>query len=155
MICGFILEERGFPGGSVVKNPPANAGDQGSIPGSGGSLGERNGYPLQYSCLENPMDRGAWWLQSRGLQTVAFSSVQSLSCVRLFVTPWTAAHQASLSITNSRSLLKVTSTESVMPSSHLTLCRPLLLPPSIFPSVRVFSNESVLRIRWSAEQTHI
>ena len=52
------LEERGFPGGSVVKNPPANAGDQGSIPGSGGSLGERNGYALQYSCLENPMDRG-------------------------------------------------------------------------------------------------
>ena len=60
MICGFILEERGFPGGSVVKNPPANAGDQGSIPGSGGSLGERNGYPLQYSCLENSIDRGAW-----------------------------------------------------------------------------------------------
>ena len=57
-MCGFIFEERGFPGGSVVKNPPANAGDQGSIPGSGGSLGERNGYPLQYSCLENPMDRG-------------------------------------------------------------------------------------------------
>ena len=73
------LEERGFPGGSVVKNPPANAGDQGSIPGSGGSLGERNGYALQYSCLENPMDRGAWWLQSIGLQTVAFSSVQLLS----------------------------------------------------------------------------
>ena len=80
-MCGFIFEERGFPGGSVVKNPPANAGDQGSIPGSGGSLGERNGYPLQYSCLENPMDRGAWWLQSMGLQRVEFSSVQSLSRV--------------------------------------------------------------------------
>ena len=76
-----------------------------------------------------------------------FSSVQSLSHVRLFVTPWTAACQASLSITNSRSLLKLMSIESVMPSKHLILCRPLL-PPSIFPSIRVFSNESALRIRW-------
>ena len=76
-----------------------------------------------------------------------FSSVQSLSRVRLFVTPWTAALQASLSITNSQSLLKLMSIESVMPSSHLILCCPLLLPPSIFPSIRVFSNESVL-IRW-------
>ena len=75
-----------------------------------------------------------------------FSSVQMLSHVRLFVTPWTAAHQASLSIINSRSSLKLMSIESVMPSNHLILCRPLLLPPSIFPSVRVFSNESVLRI---------
>ena len=78
-----------------------------------------------------------------------FSSVQSLSCVWLFVTPWTAAHQASLSITNSWSLLKLMSIESVIPSSHLILCRPLLLSPSIFPSIRVFSNESVLHIRWS------
>ena len=77
-----------------------------------------------------------------------FSSVQSLTCVRLFVTPWTAACQASLSITNSRSLLKLMSFESVMPSNHLILCRPLLLLPSIFPSIRVFSNESVLCIRW-------
>ena len=76
------------------------------------------------------------------------SSVQSLSCVRLFAAPWTAARQASLSITNSRSLLKLRSIESVMPSSHLILCHPLLLLPSIFPSVRVFSNESALRIRW-------
>ena len=76
------------------------------------------------------------------------SSVQSLSHVRLFVTPWTEARQASLFITNSRSLLKLMSIELVMPSSHLILCRPLLLPPSIFPSIRVFSNESVLRIRW-------
>jgi len=67
---------------------------------------------------------------------------------KLFVTPWTAARQASLSITNSRSLLKLMSIESVMPSNHLILCFPLLLPPSIFPSIRVFSNESVLRIRW-------
>ena len=76
-----------------------------------------------------------------------FSSVQSLSHVQLFATPWTATHQASLSITNSRSLLKLMFTESVMPSNQLILCRPLLLP-SILPSIRVFSNESVLCIRW-------
>ena len=77
-----------------------------------------------------------------------FSSVQSLSLIRLFVTLWTAAHQPSLSITNSRSLLKLMSIESVMPSNHLILCHPLLLPPSIFPSIRVFSNESVFHMRW-------
>ena len=75
-------------------------------------------------------------------------SVQSLSCVRLFATPRTAAHQASLSITNSRSLLKLMSIASVMPSNHLIFCHPFLLLPSIFPSIRVFSNESVLHIRW-------
>ena len=75
-------------------------------------------------------------------------SVQSLSCVGLFVTPWTAACQASLSITNSQSLFKLMSIESVMPSIHLIFCHTLLLPPSIFPRIRVFSNESVLRIRW-------
>ena len=75
-----------------------------------------------------------------------FSSVQSLSCVRLFVTPWTAARQASLSITNTQSLLKLMSIELVMPSNHLILCHPLLLLPSIFPNIRVFSNESVLPI---------
>ena len=78
-----------------------------------------------------------------------FSSVQSLSRVRLFATPWTAAHQASLSINNSQSLPKLISIESVMPSSHLILCRPLLLLHSIFPSIRVFTNESVPRIRLS------
>ena len=72
-----------------------------------------------------------------------FSSVQSLTCVRLFATPWTTAHQASLSITNSWSLLKFMSIKSVMPSNHLILCYPLLLP-SVFPSIRVFSNESVI-----------
>ena len=76
------------------------------------------------------------------------SSVQSLSHVRLFATLWTAAHQASLSITNLQSLLKLMSTESVMPSDHLILCRPLLLLPSTFPSIRVSSNKSLLRIRW-------
>ena len=78
-----------------------------------------------------------------------FFSVQLLSHVKLFVTPWTAACQASLSITNSWSLHKLMSIESVMPSNHLILCHPLLLPPSIFPSIRVFSNESVLPIRCS------
>ena len=77
-----------------------------------------------------------------------FSSIQLLSCVRLFVTPWTAACQASLSITNSQSLLKLMSIELVMPSNRLILCHPLLLLPSIFSSIRVFSNESVLHIRW-------
>ena len=77
-----------------------------------------------------------------------FSSVQSLSCIWLFVTPWTEARQASLSITNSQILLKLMSIELVMPSNHLVLCRPLLLSPSIFPSIRVFSNESVFPIRW-------
>ena len=76
-----------------------------------------------------------------------FSSVQLLSHVQLFVTPWTAACHASQSITNSQSLLKLMSIESVMPSNHLILCHPLLLPPSIFPSIRVFSNESALCIR--------
>ena len=77
-----------------------------------------------------------------------FSSVQSLCCVRLFVTPWIAACQPSLFITNSQSLPKLTSIESVMPFNHLILCCPLLLLPPIFPSMRVFSNESALHIRW-------
>ena len=80
--------------------------------------------------------------------SVHLSSLQSLSCVQLFATPRTAARQASLSITNSQSLHKLTSIESVMPSNHLNLCRPLLLLPSVFPSIRVFSNESVLHIKW-------
>ena len=80
-------------------------------------------------------------------EEVQFSSVQSLSCVWLFVIPWTAANQASLSITNSQSLVKLTSIELVMTSNHLILCHPLLLP-SVFPSIRVFSNRSVLHTRW-------
>ena len=87
-------------------------------------------------------------LNARHFTEIQFSSVQSLSCVRLFATPWTAAPQASLFITNSRSLLKLMSIEWVMPSNHLILYHPLLLPTLIFPSIRVFSNESVLCIRW-------
>ena len=82
------------------------------------------------------------------MSRIQFSSVQSLSHVQLFVTLWTAACHASLSITNSWSFLKFKSIELVMPSNHLILCRPLLLPPSIIPSIRVFSNESALHIRW-------
>ena len=84
----------------------------------------------------------------RFLSACKFSSVQSLSCVWLFATPWTAACQASLSITNSQSLLKLMSIRSMMPCNHLILYCPLLLLPSIFPSIRVFSSESVLLIRW-------
>ena len=80
--------------------------------------------------------------------SVQFSSVQSLSRVQLFATSWTTAHQAFLSTTNSQSLLKLMSNESVLPSNHLILCHPLLPPPYIFPSIRVFSNDSVLQIRW-------
>ena len=83
-----------------------------------------------------------------GKLEASISSVQPLSFIQLFATPWTAERQASLSITNSQSLLKLTSVELVMPSNHLILCHPLLFPPSNFPSIRVFSNKSVLRIRW-------
>ena len=79
------------------------------------------------------------------------SSVQSLSHVQVLVTSWTGAHQASLSITNPWSLLKLMSIASVMPSNHLILCYPLLLPPSIFPRIRIISNESVLHIKWSKD----
>ena len=85
-----------------------------------------------------------WSTRSRA----QFSSVQSLSRVQLFATPWTAARQASLSITSSWSLLKLMSIESAMPPNHLILCHPRLLLPSIFPSIRVFSDESILPIRW-------
>ena len=86
--------------------------------------------------------------RGKGKNANEFSSVQSLSRVRFIATPWTAACQASLSITSSQSLPKLMPIESVMPSNHLILCHPLLLLPSIFPSIRVFSNESALRIRW-------
>ena len=87
------------------------------------------------------------YVLGRLTNSLLFSSVQSFSCVQLFVTPWTAARQASLSITNSWSLLKLMSIKSVMPPNHLILCRPLL-PPSIFTSIRVFSSELLLCIRW-------
>ena len=173
------------------KESACNSRDPVLIPGSGRSPGEGHDNWLQYSCLENPMDRVVWWAAAHGVPksqtglsdwahthtappgmaeslhcspetikalligytpiqnkkflkrhihtSVQFSSVQLLSCVWLFVIP---AHQASLSITNSQSFLKLMSIKLVMPSNHLILCHPLLLPPSIFPSIRVFSNES-------------
>ena len=132
-----------FPGGSDSKESTCNAGDLGSIPGLGRSPGEGDGNSLKYSGLENSM-------QSMGSQRVRhnfhfhshfhpqFSSVAQSP--RHFVTPWTAACPVSLSITNSWSLLKLMSIASVMPSNHLILCHPLLLQPSIFPSIKVFSN---------------
>ena len=117
---------------------------------------------LQYSCLENPMDIGSWWatvqeldmterlhsLHSLTHPPVQFSSFQLLSHVQLLAILWIAAHQASLSITNYWRSLKLMSIKSVIPSSHLILSRPLLLLPSIAPSIRVFSNESTLHMRW-------
>ena len=135
-------------------------------------LGKGNGNPLQCSCLENPRDGGAWWAAVYGvtqswtwLKRLSSSSssyalffffffrvfclsVQSLSRAQLFAPQWIAAHQASLSITNSRSSLKLMPIESVMPSSHLILHRPLFLLLPILPSIRVFSNQSTLRMRW-------
>ena len=161
----ICLPHMGFPCSLVSKESTYNAGAKGSILGWERTPGEGNGNILQYSCLENPMNREAWWATVHGVARVehnlatkplphplykyyAFSSVQSLSHVRLFVTPWIAAHQAFLSITNSQSSLKLMSIESVMPSSHLILCHLLLLLPPIPPSIRVFSNESTLRMKW-------
>ena len=100
-------------------------------------------------CLNKEDSWLAICIKKDGQQHTSFSSVQSLSRVWLFVTPWIAARQASLFITNSRTSLKLMSIESVMPSSHLILCHPLPLLPPIPPSIRVFSNESTLRMRWS------
>ena len=145
----------GFPGGSEVKASASSVGDPGSIPGSGRSPGEGNGYPLHYSCLENPMDRGAWQatvhrVAKSWTRLSDFTSLQWLSNALIFVTPRTAARQTCLSITNSRSLLKLMSIESVILSNYLILCHPLLLP-SIFPSIRVFSNELALHIQDSLQ----
>ena len=170
--CPGLPTQPGFPVDSHGKQSAGNVGNMGSNPGSGRPPGGGLGNTLQYSCLENPMDREAWQARvqraSKSLKQLImhtctcarthtrtlkhnlliFSSVQSLSLVQLFATPWTAACQASLSITNFQSLLKLMSTESVMPSNHLILCRPLLLLLSIIPSTRVFSNESLLWISW-------
>ena len=114
----------------------------------------RNWYRPHMDEPEDMMPSSVWkWMVGlhsnvNVLKVTEFSSVRSLSHIRLFATPCTAAHQASLSITNSWSLLKLMFIESVIPSNHLILCRPLFPLPSIFPSIRVFSNESVLHIRW-------
>ena len=161
----------------MVKNLPASAGDADLILELGRCPGKGNSNPLRYSAWKIPWIEEPSGLQSIGLQRVRHDLaieqqqrysychlknasypycyffrlspyiVQLPSCVWLFVTPWTAEYQASLSFTISQSLLKLMSIESVMPSNHLVLCHPLLLP-SIFPSIRVFSKESVLCIRW-------
>ena len=102
----------------------------------------------QSKFLFPPLSPKIKFLREINLYLITFSSLQLFIHVRLFATPWITAHQASLSITNSQSLLKLMSIELVMPSNYLIFCHPLLLLPSIFPSIRVFSNESVLRIRW-------
>ena len=104
--------------------------------------------PASYSCVCVCVCVAFLGTRLSTVRHMNISSVQSLSRVRLFATLWTAARQASLSITNSQSLLKLMSIELVMPSNHLILCRSFLLPPSIFPSIRVFSSELVLCIRW-------
>ena len=105
--------------------------------------------PMQKALLKPKLATWGYDDHSNGSDVSSpLSSVQLFSCIQLFANPWTAARYASPSITNSRSLLKLMFIESVMPSNHIILCRPLLLPPSIFPSIRVFSNESALLIRW-------
>ena len=113
--------------------------------------------PLSLWVLESKIPLTSWEVSTvrfcllislGAFSSLQFSSVQSLSCVRLFVTPWIAAHQASLSITTSQSSLRLMPIKSEMPSSHLILCCPLLLLPKIPPSIRVFSNESTLHMRW-------
>ena len=117
-----------------------------------GALGGRGLEQEKVGAFPSFPPQGTYWLKRQELCSLpsrnGLVAFQSLSRVRLFATPWTAARQASVSITNSRSLLKPMSIESVMPSNHLILCHPLLLSPSIFPSIRIFSSESVLGIRW-------
>ena len=123
-----------YPAAIIIWSQPIPPGS-----GPGGRTPGANP-PPRSAPARSPAD---WGMERFPHGSVRFSSVQSLSRVQLFSTRWTTAHQASLSITNSQSLLKLTSIESVMPSNYLILCRPLLLPPSIFP-IRVFSNESAL-----------
>ena len=153
-LCIRLLSFVSFPGGAWGQEPACQCRRHHSLgfdpsvgkipwrrkwqPTPGFLLGESHGQRSLAGCSP--------WGRER-LSAHPPSSAQSFSRVWLFATPWTAARQASLSITNSRSLPKLMSIESVMPSNHLILCRPLLLPPSIFPSIRVFSNESVLHIR--------
>ena len=122
-----------------------------TVSSSRGFFWPRDGTQISYVSCISCIDRQilhCWGTREAHYFIIHFSSVQSLSHVRLFATPWIAARQASVSITSSRSSLKLTSIESVMPSSHLILCRPLFLLPPIPPSIRVFSNESTLRMRW-------
>ena len=152
---------RGFPHSHLVKNLPAMQETQVWFLGQEDPLEKEMAIHSSILAWKIPWTEESGGLQFLGLQrvrhnwatntrldSVQFSSVQSLSCVQLFATPWTPACQASLSITNSWSLPKLMPIESVMLFNHLILCHPLLLLPSIFPSMRVFSNESALGMRW-------
>ena len=156
----------GFSGGASGEESASmqeTSWDTSSIPEWERSPEVGHGNPLQYSCWRIPWAEKTGRLQPTGSQRIRYDcwqhahthalnigwhivtgveSVQSLSCVRLFVTPWTTAHQASLSISTSKSFLKLMSIKSVMPSNHLIFCPPLLLLPSICPSIRLFSNRS-------------
>ena len=149
-----------FPDSSVGKESACNAGDPDLIPGWGRSTGEWIGYPVQYSwaslvvqLVKNTPAMQETWVWSLGwedpLERESLSSIQFSSVPQSwhFVTSWTVASQATLSITNSQRLLTLMSIESMMPSNHFILCHALLLLPSIFTSIRVSSNESVLCIR--------
>ena len=127
-------------GSSVLEIPQARILESVAIPSSGESSWPKDW--TQLSCIAGR------FLMVWVTKKTQFSSVQSLTHVLLFATSWTAAHQASLSTTNSQSLFKLMPTESVMPSDHLILCHPLLLVPTIFPSIRVLSNESAVCIKW-------
>ena len=131
------------PGSSVHGILQARILEWVAIPFSSVSIKPRD--QMWFSCIVGKFFT-IWAMREAAV--ICFSSVQSLSRVQLFATPWTAAHQTSRSITHSWSLLKLMPIESVMPSSHLILCHPLLLLPPIPPSIRVFSNESTLRMRW-------
>ena len=146
-LCAYMYIEC-FPGGSVVKNLLANAGDTGLIPGSRRSSGKGNGNLLQYSCLGNSMDRGAWRVIVYGV-TKEFSSVHfSRSVVSASLQPHESKHTRPPCPSPTPRVHRLRSIKSVMPSSHLILCRPLLLLPPISPSIRVFSHESTLCMRW-------
>ena len=141
---GFPVDARGMHHLMQVENLPFSAGDErdmGLIPGSERSPGRGNGNPLQYSCLENPIDRGGW------RATVYRFEKSQTRLKQLSMHAQITAHQTSLSLTICWSLPKFLSIESVMPSHHLILCHPLLLLPSIFSSIKIFTNESALHIR--------
>ena len=138
----------GLPWRSAGKDAACHAGDLASVPGLGRFPGKAMVPHSSILAWRIPWGGKELDMTEQFSLSISFTlSVQSLSCVRLFATPWIAARHASLSITNSQGLLRLMPNQSVMPSSHLILCRPLLLLPPIPPSIRVFSNESALRIR--------
>ena len=152
----LLKSSKVFPDGSAGKESACNADDPRSIPGSGRPTGERIGYPLQYfwaslvaQLIKNPVAIWETWVPSLGWEEALEKGKAAHSRILVWRSPWTAACQASLSFTVSQSSLRLTSTKAVTPSHHLILCRPLLFQPSVLPSIRVFSKDSVLCLRWS------